>query len=290
MLDTEIDFDDLVAAPVLGEGVFGRVVDLGDGTVLKAVREKCAGIGSGRQRLEREWGTLARLMVAGELEGLVPVPCGFGDVPWSSELARDGFEAWLRMTKMPGQELRLDGLVPLSAFEQSAIGSRIGQALACVHRGLGRAAIAAGERSLSTNADDVYAEIDQAAYEIGDSLYADAIQQLKLARRKVPVALLNMPSHGDFNSSNLMFTPDWQICAVLDFAECGTDFPEKDISDIVNGLPSLASSVICGYQDESRFKIDSRRLTLGLAENALYGAVIATRSGDRAEAMQNRRH
>jgi hypothetical protein len=68
--------------------------------------------------------------------------------------------------------------------------------------------------------------------------------------------------------------PDWQLCAILDFAECGTDFPEKDISDIVNVLPSLSRSVICGYEKESRFRIDSERLRLGLAENALYGAVI----------------
>lgn len=284
----DINFDELVAAPVLGEGVFGRVLDLGDGTVLKAVREKCAGIGSGRETLEREWMTLTTLTEAGELDGLIPVPCARGDVPHSSALAKDGFETWLRMTKMPGQQLHFDGLARLSAPEQSAIGKHIGQTLARVHRALSQAMAATGEGSISIEVDDAYREIDEAVKQIGDPLYCDAIQQLMLARRRVPVAILAVPSHGDFNISNLMFTPDRQVCAILDFAECGTDFPEKDISDIVTVLPSLSRSVICGYEEESSFRIDSTRLNLGLAENALYDAVIGIRSGDMAETAQNR--
>jgi hypothetical protein len=147
---------------------------------------------------------------------------------------------------------------------------------------------AAGKGSMSLDGDNVYAAIGEAVKEIGDPLYFDAIRQLAHARRGVPLAVLAMPSHGDFNTSNLMFTPDRQVCGILDFAECGTDFPEKDISDVVNDLPWLLKSVICGYEEESSFRIDLSRLTLGLAENALYGAVIGTRSGDVAETAQNR--
>ena len=41
-------------AALLGEGLWGRVYDLGDGTVLKVAREHCAGIGNGVEKIASE--------------------------------------------------------------------------------------------------------------------------------------------------------------------------------------------------------------------------------------------
>jgi hypothetical protein len=82
--------------------LWGRVYDLGDGTVVKTARERCAGIGSGRQKIESEYAALTFIAAAGGLGRLVPAPCGCGDIPASSLLAKEGFSCWLQMTKMHG--------------------------------------------------------------------------------------------------------------------------------------------------------------------------------------------
>ena len=52
---------------------------------------------------------------------------------------------------------------------------------------------------------------------------------------------------------------------------------------------SAAPGLIAAYQDEAGFQIDPKRLMLGIAENALYGAVISAKRGDAQEAESCRR-
>jgi Ser/Thr protein kinase RdoA (MazF antagonist) len=283
------DIADFVPARLLGEGVWGRVYDLGDGTVLKIAREQCAGIGSGRAKIENECEALTLLAAAGALAGLVPVVRGRGDVPSLSPLAEEGFTIWLRMTKVSGRIISADDIDKLPRHEQAGIGRDLGVALARVHAGL-RHALAVARKSLPTvGALETYADVADAAARLGDRFCVDAVAQLTTARCRIPSEILGQPIHGDFNSSNILVAEDGRICGILDFAEWGADFPEKDFAHMLQELPALSGDVIASYERESGFATDPLRLTLGSAENALFGAVIAERQRD-MESVQSCRH
>jgi Ser/Thr protein kinase RdoA (MazF antagonist) len=275
------DIAGFVPTRLLGEGVWGRVYDLGDGTVLKIAREQCAGIGSGRAKIENECEALTLLAEAGVLADLVPVVRGRGDIPFSSPLAKEGFAVWLHMTKVAGRAISPEEVDKLSRHERSKIGRGFGVALARVHAGL-RDALAVVRRSLvPADAVETYADLANAAAQLGDPFYVDAVAQLTRARRRIPSEVLGHPIHGDFNSSNILVAEDGRICGILDFAEWRTDFPENDFAHMLQELPALSDHVIASYERESGFAADPLRLTLASAENALFGAVIAERQRDR---------
>lgn len=274
------DVASFVPMRLLGEGVWGRVYDLGDGTVLKIAREQCAGIGSGRAKIENECEGLTLLAAADVLAGLVPVVRGRGDIPSSSPLAREGFAVWLRMTKVSGRTISADDIDELSRHEQSRIGGDLGVVLARVHAGL-RHALAVARRSLpAVGAVETYADVANAAARLGDPFYMDAVAQLTRARCRIPSEVLGHPIHGDFNSSNILVAEDGRICGILDFAEWRADFPESDFAHMLQELPALSHDVVASYERESGFTADPLRLTLASAENALFGAVIAKRQLD----------
>jgi Phosphotransferase enzyme family len=266
---------DATTRPLLGEGLWGRVYDLGDGTVVKIAREKCAGIGSGRQKIENESIALTFIATMREFSGLVPVACGHGNIPPSSPLAEQGFSHWLRMTKMQGRHLWAEEIDRIDDGRRATVARSIGIALARLHKGLGdtlpSSAISVVEGAAA------YCAIADAARQLDNSLYTAAASRLKKVRTCIPKHILARPAHGDFNISNLLFSPDGEVCAILDFAEWGTDFPEKDISDVLQELPMLAPELIAAYERVSGFKVDSGRLALGVAENVLCGAVIGER-------------
>jgi Ser/Thr protein kinase RdoA (MazF antagonist) len=283
------DIADFVPTRLLGEGVWGRVYDLGDGTVLKIAREQCAGIGSGRAKIENECEALTLLAAGDALAGLVPVVRGRGDIPSFSPLAEEGFAVWLRMTKVSGRPISAGDIDKLSRHEQSRIGRELGVALACVHAGL-RRALAIAQRGLQpAGAVETYADVADAAARLGDPFYVDAVAQLTRARSRIPSEVLGHPIHGDFNSSNILVAEDGRICGILDFAEWRADFPEKDFAHMLQELPALSDHVIASYERESGFAADPLRLTLASAENALFGAVIAERQRD-MESVQSYRH
>jgi aminoglycoside phosphotransferase len=274
------DIANLAPPQLLGEGVWGRVYDLGDGTVLKIARETCAGIGSGRAKIENECAALMLLSEAGELNGLVPVVRGRGDIPAALPLVREGFAVWLRMTKMPGRRLSPEDIDGLPRHEQSVIGRNIGVALVHVHRALGNAVAIARQDLSPIDGAGTYAEITTAAEQLGDPLYTNAIAQIAKVRRGIPSAVLAYPTHGDFNTSNLLVAGNGNICGIIDFAEWGADFPEKDFAHVLQELPALSDEFITSYECESGFATDPLRVRLALAENALFGAVISERQKD----------
>ena len=83
-INSPLPFDpsELSKFPVLGEGVWGSVIDLQDGTVLKIARERCAGIGSGLQKIEREYHTLSALDSRSHQSSVfIPKALGYGKIP-----------------------------------------------------------------------------------------------------------------------------------------------------------------------------------------------------------------
>jgi Phosphotransferase enzyme family len=286
--DSLFDIASFTPTRLLGEGVWGRVYDLGDGTVLKIAREACAGIGSGA-KIENECIALQLLAAAGALAGLIPVVRGRGDIPPTSPLAAEGFTVWLRMTKMPGRSISPEHVGCLSRSRQSRIARDVGVALARVQAALRDALAVARTSFVPASAAAAYAEITGAAVQLGDPFYLNAIAVLTRARSQVAPAVLAHATHGDFNTSNILVAADGGICGILDFAEWGADFPEKDFAHILQELPALADQVIDSYERASGFVTDQMRLTLASAENALFGAVISERERDADNVQSCRR-
>ena len=284
--DNLFDIANFAPARLIGEGVWGRVYDLGDGTVLKIARARCAGIGSGGAKIENECIALQLLAAAGALAGLIPVVRGRGDIPPTSPLAAEGFTVWLRMTKIAGRSISPEHVGGLSRSRQSRIAHDIGIAVARCRRRCGMH-LRWCERVLRLPAPRrPYAEITGAAEQLGDPFYLNAIATLTRARSQVAPAVLAHATHGDFNASNILVAADGGICGILDFAEWGADFPERDFAHILQELPALADQVIASYERASGFVTDPVRLTLALAENALFGAVIGERQRD-ADSVQS---
>jgi len=278
--DSLFDIANFTPTRLLGEGVWGRVYDLDDGTVLKIAREACAGIGSGGAKIENECIALQLLAATGALAGLIPVVCGRGEIPPTSPLAAEGFTIWLCMTKVPGRSISPRHVSGLSRSEQSRIARDIGVAVARVQAAL-RDALAAARTGLApASATAAYAEITDAAEQLGDPFYMGAIATLARARSQLQPAVLAHAVHGDINTSNILIGDDGGICGILDFAEWSTDFPEKDFAHILQELPAIADPVVASYERASGFVTDPARLTLALAENALFGAVIGERQRD----------
>src|SRR5262245_12556376 len=278
--DSLFDVANFTPTRHLGEGVWGRVYDLGDGTVFKVAREACAGIGSGGAKIENECTALQLLAATGALAGLIPVVRGRGEIPPTSPLAAEGFTVWLRMSKIPGRSISPEHVSGLSRSEQSRIARDIGVAVARVQAAL-RDALPAARTSLApASATAAYAEITDAAERLGDPFYMGAIATLARARSQLQPAVLAHAVHGDFNTSNILVGDDGGIRGILDFAEWGADFPEKDFAHILQELPAIANHVIASYERGSGFVTDPARLTLALAENALFGAVIGERQRD----------
>src|SRR5262249_50123665 len=142
--DSLFDIVNFAPTRLIGEGVWGRVYDLGDGTVLKIAREACAGIGSGGAKVENECIALQLLAASGALAGLIPVVRGRGEIPSTSPLAAEGFTIWLRMTKVPGRSISPEHVSGLSRSQQSRIAGDIGVTVARVQAALRDALAVAG--------------------------------------------------------------------------------------------------------------------------------------------------
>jgi hypothetical protein len=267
-------------AALLGQGLWGRVYDLADGTVLKVARAHCAGIGDGRRKIANEHAGLV-LLAATVIRDIVPRAQGFAAIPSSVALAREGFAMWLRSAKLPGVGLSVETIDCLPAGRQSAIGASIGTTLARLH-----AALATAGPGATRESD--YRALETIIVELDDPLYRDALALLAHECARMPVAIRSRVCHGDFNISNLLFGADDAVCGVVDFAEWGLNFPEKDASDIINELPVLGAPLRRAYAEESGAALDERRLTLGIAENALFGAVIGERQGDKSSVASAR--
>lgn len=255
--------------PVLGEGVWGKVADLRDGTVVKISRRFCDGIGDGLEKLQTEMAALRLLSMSPLHPALVPRALGLGEIVSSSSLYDQGYSLWLRLSKMEGNRISGETVRLLPTAEREQIGSQIGHALGRMHLSL--------RNILPPDVFPVNSQPHASAEKsphAQSAFYKTAIGFVKQALSRVPPGVMSSPTHGDFNISNILFDEGLKVSAILDFAEFGRYFPEKDIGDILNEIPDLQSSLVPAYEEAAGFKIDEKRIWLACAENGLYGALI----------------
>lgn len=277
----DINSFNLAYHPVLGEGVWSRVYDLSDGTVIKLVKAESGGMTTGRDKFFREIEALSSLSSRDDLRTLVPHILAHGEIASDMRAGKDGHALWVRMTKKEGRSIDQETIAAMDEKGREALGGNLGRHIARLHQALAEAAI---PPIVWTGGP--FDELKEAAVNRPDLLHSIGI--LEQEYHRIFDSFDAIPCHNDCNLSNILFA-DGAISGVLDFAECNHNFPEKDISDIVKTCPCLEDQIVQAYERESGRLLDRRRIVFGLAENALYGVVIMAQKGDEAASRSYQR-
>ena len=267
--------------PILGHGLWGPTLDLGDGTLLKLVRRR-AGIGDGRDIHANETRVLS-LLDGRRLDGLaIPRPTAQSGFPAQSQAATDGYAAWLRLTRVVGRPIDEHWLADRSETERERFAVSFGTAAVSLRR-------------ITTQmTDDQCAILDDrvgallralpsASTRVDDRRLAarllDAVEAIPDARRSGFV-------HGDLHLQNLLVDDSGRVCGIIDFGEAGRGFAEVDLA-YLHWLPTIEAHVLQIYR-EAAGPIDERAYHLAGAIYALTAAVLTEQAGDVVEAAAER--
>ena len=260
---------------VLGRGLWSEVLDVGDGTALKLTRRRCAGIGDGLAKIQREVRVLQAVRAKGYQSGLaIAEVCGWGE-RLDCDPRKDDFSLWLQTMIVPGRVRTVAELEKLSELEVQLVGASIACAIANIHNALRpvepNLRIPTATENLQMIADEICEDREGTRY---------ATRILKILNR-----LGSEPSyliHGDCNISNFLFKGD-AVCSVVDFAETRKGFYEEDLAAIVAELPSYRTVLIQSFEKMKGCSVIESRLNYGLAMKAFLSFVISRRLGNWAE-------
>ncbi len=270
------DIPDLPDGPwvLLGEGVWGAVHDLGDGTVLKLVRRN-GGLGTGESKHYREATALG--LLAGIENVRLPRLVGAGRFSNPYGFSGPPLAGWLRLEKLDGRPVDEGGIYALRGEERERLGEEIGAALAHFHRA--GAAAAGGAAKLGSPA---LRSIGEAMTRINDPALRARLDRLKemIAAENAPRVFL----HGDVNFSNLLAARG-QRPALVDFAEAGVGFAEEDFRHFDNPGP-LRDAIFRSYAAVSGHPIDEMRFRMGIAVNAAVSLALGSNAGHPREGMR----
>jgi hypothetical protein len=248
---------------LLGEGVWGSVYDLGDGTVLKLAKET-GGIGSGTQKVSHEIKIMRALHKDGSA-AIVPAVLDFGNIEPESELYRQGYTVWLRSTKMPGTPLNVQTVQSMSKTEQDLIAASLAHALTRFHDLL---------RHIGINKD---LQEDQIWFssDLTNGLSAKDQHRLTVVQQVVTRKAGELqPIHGDFNISNILFDKKFEVSGILDFAETCLGHNEDDICSLTGELPFIKDMIIAEYELITGKHINADRLKMAEMKRDLISLLI----------------
>jgi hypothetical protein len=268
--------------PILGHGLWGPTLDLGDGTLLKLVREH-AGIGDGRDIHANEVQVLA-LLDGERLDKLaIPRLIAHGAFPPHGQAARDGYAAWLRLTRVSGLPIDEAWLAGRSHAECERFAASFGAAAASLRR----AATGLVRRQRGALNDRLRALLNalpSASARVEDrSLGARLLAAIDVIPRGRCGGFL----HGDLHLQNLLVDDTGQISGIIDFGEAGRGFPEIDLV-YLHWLPAIEAEALRTYRTAVG-PIDRRAYHLAGAIYALTAAVLTERMGDVEAAAAERR-
>jgi aminoglycoside phosphotransferase (APT) family kinase protein len=263
---------------VAGEGLWSRVHDLGDGTVLKIVRRH-GGLGSGEAKLAHEVRALELLV--GLTTRVIRVPRLIAHGIFENSYFGQGpaLAGWLRSEKLPGTVLDEAALWGLSSAERQKRGEEIGAAIAEFHE------VATAQAGAPTAFGNCLARsIDDALARISAPRHRAGLQRLKemwLAETAETVFL-----HGDINFQNVLRPRDGPL-GFIDFAGAGAGPREADFRNL-DGPGPLRDAIHRGYAAVSGAMPDLRRCRMAMAANAAVSLAIHGESGHPREAFRRR--
>lgn len=242
----------------LGEGLWGIVYDLGDGSVLKLVRKR-GGLGSAAALIQREVSAL-NVLGARRCGGFeIPELRGHGDINLPANPFVAPLEGWLHLSKLEGR--RLGNAIPPTPDGRQQLGETLGAALADFHEDANKIT---GAKDLPQK-DPILRAIGQ----LRDALAKPEDKSLcdGLKERWVSVSSPAVFLHGDVNLSNILVTADDRF-SLLDFAECGMGAAHAEFRHFEE-RPELRDAIFMGYQVASGKPIDLDVYYLAATVNAL---------------------
>lgn len=272
--DTSLDFPnvDLSKFPVLGSGLWGFVLDLEDGTVLKLAKRSCAGIGDGAQKILRE-ATVLKAIHSVEQRSVVDVPelVAWGERKREVPSSFSDYPLWLRTTKATGTVKQVADLVTASTEETRTIAESISRSVIEIHDRLEGA-------NLRTLVPDIQQNRETLLKGVSNNLAATAyIRELG----RILETFADEPKkliHGDFNISNLLFERQ-SVMSVVDFAETRIGFAEEDLAAIISEVPNVGTHLCENFERLSGVSISSKRLNFAIAYKDFFTFLISERLG-----------
>ncbi len=263
---------------IAGEGLWSRVHDLGDGTVLKIVRRH-GGLGSGAAKLAREAAALERLGGLTTPNIRVPRLIAYGFFENSYFGSGPALAGWLRSERLEGRTLEEAGLWGLAASERQRRGEDIGAAIAEFHR------TATAQAGVPTTFGDGLVQcIDEALGRISAPAQRERLARLKdiwLAQDAPPVFL-----HGDINLQNILYQRNGQI-GFVDFAGAAMGPAEADFRNL-DGTGPIRDALYRGYAAVAGAMPDLNRCRMATAVNAAVTLAIHGDAGHPREAFRRR--
>lgn len=266
-----------------GEGMWGKVIDLGDQTMLKLVHRN-GGIGSGDSKLIREAKALA--LLDGLKTSDFRAPKLIGHERWNNAWMLGGaymgppMAGWIRMEKLPGHVADENALHGAGARDRDRLGEAIGAAIACFHADT--SILVGGAESLG---DPLLRALDEAIPRLNgphDKARMDRLRANWLAQSGRRVML-----HGDLNLGNILRGGPRDPLSLVDFAECGIGAPEYDLRHFENAGP-LRDAVFRGYAAMIGAMPDMTRYRMGVAVAAAVTLAISGAGGHPREASRRR--
>lgn len=252
---------------VVGEGLWSRVHDLGDGTVLKIVRRH-GGLGTGEAKLAREAAALKLLDGLTTQTIRVPRLIAHGFFENSYFGSGPALAGWLRGEYLPGQTMEESGLWGLAPAEREKRGEEMGAALAEFH-----AVATAHAGAPLALGDSLARSIDEALSRISDPAQRAKLSRLKemwLGEKVTPVFV-----HGDINLPNMLRQRGGPT-GLVDFAEAGYGARESDFRSLDSTGP-IRDALYRGYAAVSGAMPDLNRCRMATAANA---AILLALHGD----------
>lgn len=252
----------------IGRGVWGRVFDLGDGTVLKLVRHR-GGIGDGAEIF---FGEVKALDLANGLSrgsnstSLLRIETarlvGFGQID-DGNVGLEEYCGWLRMTHLEGRTASAALDANADDAERHTIMQKLGEATARFHQ----------ESPTHARADAPLPAVSQARL----AQIADMLPQMTGACDDVAAILATGPQHpflhGDINGGNALLAADGGI-GLIDLGEAQTGPVELDLRH-AHDIGGPGDAMLHAYEEEAGAPLDQSRLAAAFALNALGTLAIA---------------
>jgi hypothetical protein len=265
-------------AVLLGHGLWGPTIDLGDGTLLKLVRRR-AGIGDGLDIHANEVRVLAAL--GGRRLGSLEIPrlvAHDAFAPHTSAAAY-GYAAWLRLSRVAGRPFGEERLARLSGRERDRFACNFGETIAILQNEAGR--MLSASTVLMDRVSVLLAGLAKAS-----PADTDLCASLSASFGAMPDESRRDFVHGDAHLSNLLVDEDGLVCGVVDFGEAGRGCPEIDLA-YLHWLPQIAANARRSYEAATGH-MDEAAYYLGGAIYALTAAVIGEQAGDAGDAAASR--
>lgn len=257
---------DLASYSLLGEGVWGRVFDLGDGTVIKIAKD-AGGIGDGVEKLLKE----QCLLEVFESNGAASLPfqlprcIATGKVTEDHPLFAEGFRRWMISTKVAGRPLKIEQAKQLSAADRARAAQNLAGALCAFHQFLNRTSLVS-----TLGPDPVFESIraDRLPFTREEKILCAQVEHV-CAAQDYSTAI-----HGDFNISNVLMDDHYNVTGILDFAETCLGHREDDLASLIGEMPFMRDALLDHYSQASGVELSPFLITLAEAKRAMIGMFI----------------